>query len=87
MNGDARRVDGSPPERRDAAGRDRPGPPRRPSRLGADQCARRRRWLLKLSVYPGDIAEAVDVRASDAASKSTGDILNRDAGNATSFAR
>jgi NAD(P)-dependent dehydrogenase (short-subunit alcohol dehydrogenase family) len=47
----------------------------------------RQRSLLKLSVYPEDIAEAAYFLASDAASKSTGNIINVDAGNAVSFAR
>ncbi len=47
----------------------------------------RQRSLLKLSVYPEDIAEAVYWFASDLSAKSTGNILNVDAGNAVSFAR
>jgi rhamnulose-1-phosphate aldolase/alcohol dehydrogenase len=47
----------------------------------------RQRSLLKLSVYPEDIAEAVYYFASDLSSKSTGNILNVDAGNAQSFTR
>ena len=47
----------------------------------------RQRSLLKLSVYPEDIAEAAYFLASDAASKSTGNIVNVDAGNAVSFTR
>jgi len=47
----------------------------------------RQRSLLKLSVYPEDIAEAAYFLASDAASKSTGNIVNVDAGNAVSFSR
>lgn len=47
----------------------------------------RQRSLLKLSVYPEDIAEAAYFLASDAASKSTGNIINVDAGNAVSFTR
>ena len=47
----------------------------------------RNRSLLKLSVYPEDIAEAVYFLASDAAAKSTGNIVNVDAGNAQSFTR
>jgi rhamnulose-1-phosphate aldolase/alcohol dehydrogenase len=47
----------------------------------------RQRSLLKLSVYPEDIAEAVYYFASDLSSKSTGNILNVDAGNALSFTR
>ena len=47
----------------------------------------RQRSLLKLSVFPEDIAEAVYYFASDLSSKSTGNILNVDAGNAQSFTR
>ena len=47
----------------------------------------RNRSLLKRSVYPEDIAEAVTFLASEVASKSTGNILNVDAGNAQSFTR
>ena len=47
----------------------------------------RQRSLLKLSVYPEDIAEAVYYFASDLSAKSTGNILNVDAGNAVSFTR
>jgi len=47
----------------------------------------RQRSLLKRSVLPEDIAEAVAFLASDRAAKSTGNMLNVDAGNATAFAR
>ncbi len=47
----------------------------------------RQRSMLKLSVYPEDIAEAVYYFASDLSAKSTGNILNVDAGNAVSFTR
>src|SRR5208282_3325098 len=47
----------------------------------------RQRSLLKLSVYPEDIAEAVYYFASDLSAKCTGNILNVDAGNAQSFTR
>lgn len=47
----------------------------------------RQRSLLKLGVYPEDIAEAVYFFASDLSSKSTGNILNVDAGHAPSFTR
>ena len=47
----------------------------------------RQRSLLKLSVYPEDVAEAVYYFASDLSAKSTGNILNVDAGNAVSFSR
>jgi len=47
----------------------------------------RQRSLLKQSVLPEDIAEAVYFFASDAAAKSTGNIINVDAGNAQAFTR
>ncbi|HTV96166.1 MAG TPA: bifunctional rhamnulose-1-phosphate aldolase/short-chain dehydrogenase [Steroidobacteraceae bacterium] len=47
----------------------------------------RNRSLLKRSVYPEDVAEAVLFLASDRSSKSTGNILNVDAGNAAAFTR
>jgi rhamnulose-1-phosphate aldolase/alcohol dehydrogenase len=47
----------------------------------------RQRSLLKLGVYPEDIAEAVYYFASDLSAKSTGNILNVDAGNAAAFTR
>jgi NAD(P)-dependent dehydrogenase (short-subunit alcohol dehydrogenase family) len=47
----------------------------------------RERSLLKLSVYPEDIAEAVAFFASARSGKSTGNILNVDAGNAAAFTR
>ena len=47
----------------------------------------RQRSLLKLSVYPEDIAEAVYFFSSEASAKCTGNILNVDAGNAQSFTR
>ena len=47
----------------------------------------RQRSLLKLSVYPEDIAEGVHFFASAASAKSTGNILNVDAGNVQSFTR
>lgn len=47
----------------------------------------RQRSLLKLSVLPEDIAEGIYFFASDASAKSTGNILNVDAGNAQSFTR
>jgi rhamnulose-1-phosphate aldolase/alcohol dehydrogenase len=47
----------------------------------------RQRSLLKRSVYPEDIAEGVYFFASDLTSKSTGNILNVDAGNKESFTR
>jgi enoyl-[acyl-carrier-protein] reductase (NADH) len=43
--------------------------------------------MLKRSVYPEDVAEAVYFLASDLSAKSTGNIINVDAGNATSFTR
>ncbi len=47
----------------------------------------RQRSLLKRSVFPEDIAEAIYFFASDASAKSTGNIINVDAGNAQSFTR
>ncbi|GLQ10355.1 short chain dehydrogenase [Devosia yakushimensis] len=47
----------------------------------------RERSLLKRSVFPEDIAEAIYFFASDASAKSTGNIINVDAGNAQSFTR
>ncbi len=47
----------------------------------------RKRSMLKRSVLPEDIAEAVYFFASDLSAKSTGNILNVDAGNAQSFTR
>jgi rhamnulose-1-phosphate aldolase/alcohol dehydrogenase len=47
----------------------------------------RNRSMLKLSVLPEDVAEAVAFFASDASGKSTGNIINVDAGNAQAFTR
>jgi rhamnulose-1-phosphate aldolase/alcohol dehydrogenase len=47
----------------------------------------RRRSMLKLSVFPEDIAEGIYFFASDLSAKSTGNILNIDAGNAQAFTR
>lgn len=47
----------------------------------------RQRSLLKRSVLPEDIAEAIAFLASDLAAKSTGNILNVDAGNVQAFTR
>jgi rhamnulose-1-phosphate aldolase/alcohol dehydrogenase len=47
----------------------------------------RERSLLKRSVYPEDVAEAVAFFASERAAKSTGNIVNVDAGNAQAFTR
>lgn len=47
----------------------------------------RKRSLLKRSVLPEDVAEAVVFLAGDRASKSTGNILNVDAGHAPAFTR
>jgi rhamnulose-1-phosphate aldolase/alcohol dehydrogenase len=47
----------------------------------------RLRSLLKLSVFPEDVAEAAYFLASDMAAKSTGNIINVDGGNAVSFTR
>jgi rhamnulose-1-phosphate aldolase/alcohol dehydrogenase len=47
----------------------------------------RKRSMLKRSVLPEDIAEAVYFFASEASAKSTGNIINVDAGNAQAFTR
>ncbi len=47
----------------------------------------RQRSLLKRSVFPEDVAEAVYFFASDASAKSTGNVLNVDGGNPASFTR
>ena len=47
----------------------------------------RKRSLLKRSVFPEDIAEAVYFFASELSMKSTGNILNVDAGNLAAFTR
>jgi rhamnulose-1-phosphate aldolase/alcohol dehydrogenase len=47
----------------------------------------RNRSMLKRSVLPEDVAEAVLFFASDASAKSTGNIINVDAGNAQAFTR
>ena len=47
----------------------------------------RKRSMLKLSVLPEDVAEAIYFFASDLSAKSTGNILNVDAGNSQAFPR
>ena len=47
----------------------------------------RSRSMLKRSVFPEDIAEAIYFFASPMSAKSTGNIINVDAGNAQSFTR
>ncbi len=47
----------------------------------------RQRSLLKLSVFPEDIAEATYFFACDLSAKSTGNIINVDAGNSSAFTR
>ncbi|MBF9036122.1 bifunctional rhamnulose-1-phosphate aldolase/short-chain dehydrogenase [Rhodobacterales bacterium HKCCE2091] len=47
----------------------------------------RERSMLKRSVYPEDIAEACYFFASDQSAKSTGNIVNVDAGNVQAFTR
>jgi NAD(P)-dependent dehydrogenase (short-subunit alcohol dehydrogenase family) len=47
----------------------------------------RNRSLMKRSVYPEDVAEAVYFFASELSAKSTGNVLNVDAGNVASFTR
>jgi rhamnulose-1-phosphate aldolase/alcohol dehydrogenase len=59
------------------------------NKIGADDVEEfyRKRSMLKLSVLPEDIAEAVYFLSSDKAAKSTGNIINVDAGNAAAFTR
>lgn len=47
----------------------------------------RSRSMLKRSVFPEDIAEAIYFLASNMSAKSTGNIINVDAGNAQAFTR
>lgn len=47
----------------------------------------RKRSMLKRNVFPEDIAEAIYFWASDLSNKSTGNIINVDAGHAPSFTR
>jgi NAD(P)-dependent dehydrogenase (short-subunit alcohol dehydrogenase family) len=47
----------------------------------------RKRSLLRRQVTPEDVAEAVVFFASERSSRSTGNVLNVDAGNATTFPR
>jgi rhamnulose-1-phosphate aldolase/alcohol dehydrogenase len=47
----------------------------------------RKRSMLKRDVLPSDVAEAVFFFASDASGKSTGNMINVDAGNAQAFTR
>jgi rhamnulose-1-phosphate aldolase/alcohol dehydrogenase len=47
----------------------------------------RKRSMLKRDVLPEDVAEAVYFLASDASAKSTGNMINVDAGNAQAFTR
>lgn len=47
----------------------------------------RKRSMLKRDVLPQDVAEAVHFLASDASAKSTGNMINVDAGNAQAFTR
>jgi rhamnulose-1-phosphate aldolase/alcohol dehydrogenase len=47
----------------------------------------RQRSMLKRSVFPEDIAEAIYFFASEASAKSTGNIINVDAGNVQAFTR
>jgi len=59
------------------------------NRIDEDQVEEfyRQRSLLKRNVLPEDVAEAVAFFASDRSSKSTGNIVNVDAGNVTAFPR
>jgi rhamnulose-1-phosphate aldolase/alcohol dehydrogenase len=47
----------------------------------------RKRSMLKRSVLPDDVAEAVWFLASESSAKSTGNVINVDAGNAQAFTR
>ncbi len=47
----------------------------------------RKRSMLKRNVFPEDIAEGIYFFASEVSAKSTGNILNVDAGNLTAFTR
>lgn len=47
----------------------------------------RNRSMLKRDVLPGDVAEAVYFLSSDMSAKSTGNMINVDAGNAQAFTR
>ena len=47
----------------------------------------RKRSMLKRNVFPEDIAESIYFFVSDMSAKSTGNIINVDAGNAQSFTR
>lgn len=59
------------------------------NKIGSDDIEEfyRQRSMLKRSVLPEDIAEAVYFLLSDKAAKSTGNIINVDAGNAAAFTR
>jgi rhamnulose-1-phosphate aldolase/alcohol dehydrogenase len=59
------------------------------NKIGEDQIEEhyRQRSMLKRNVFPEDVAEAVYFFAGDASAKSTGNILNVDAGNVQSFPR
>jgi rhamnulose-1-phosphate aldolase/alcohol dehydrogenase len=59
------------------------------NKIGTDDIEEfyRQRSMLKRSVLPEDIAEAVYFLSSDKAAKSTGNIINVDAGNAGAFTR
>jgi rhamnulose-1-phosphate aldolase/alcohol dehydrogenase len=59
------------------------------NRIGEDEVEEfyRQRSLLKRSVLPEDVAEGVYFFASERSAKSTGNILNVDAGNVTAFTR
>jgi rhamnulose-1-phosphate aldolase/alcohol dehydrogenase len=59
------------------------------NKIGTDDVEEfyRKRSLLQRSVFPEDVAEAIYFFASEASGKSTGNILNVDAGNAVAFTR
>lgn len=66
----------------------------RAERAGSDQLKDeeleefyRTRSMLKRSVYAEDVAEAVYFFASNRSDKSTGNVINVDAGNAAAFTR
>jgi rhamnulose-1-phosphate aldolase/alcohol dehydrogenase len=59
------------------------------NKIGTDDIEEfyRKRSLLQRSVFPEDVAEGIYFFASEASGKSTGNILNVDAGNAVAFTR
>ena len=59
------------------------------NKIGTDDVEEfyRKRSLLQRSVFPEDVAEGIYFFASEVSGKSTGNILNVDAGNAVAFTR